>query len=76
MMDGETLMLDSHSGMYYGIDAVGTRIWEYLASPITIPDLVERLEEQYEVETQRCARDVADLIEQLAARKMIKTANA
>ncbi len=75
-MDGETLMLDAETGVYYGLDPVGARIWEYLASPVTIPDLVRRLEEHYEVETERCIRDVGNLIEQLSVRKLVRMINA
>ncbi|RYG88471.1 MAG: PqqD family protein [Alphaproteobacteria bacterium] len=75
-MDGETLMLDAETGVYYGLDPVGARIWEYLASPVTIPDLVRRLEELYEVDTERCIREVANLIEQLSVRKMIRMIDA
>ena len=75
-MDGETLMLDAHAGVYYGLDPIGAQIWEYLASPVTIPDLVSRLEEQFDVETERCTRDVAHLIEQLSSRTMVKAIDA
>lgn len=71
-MDGDTLMLDAHAGAYYGLDAVGGKIWEYLAVPVTIADLVERLTAEYEVETERCTRDVAALIEQLSARNIVE----
>lgn len=75
-MDGDTLMLDAHAGVYYGLNEVGGQIWEYLAAPITIPDLVGRLAAQYEVELGRCTRDVAALIEQLSARDMVKMVDA
>lgn len=75
-MDGDTLMLDAHAGVYYGLDEVGGQIWAYLAAPITIRELVDRLAAQYEVEPLRCTRDVAALIEQLSARNMVKMVDA
>ncbi|WP_263622218.1 PqqD family protein [Sphingomonas sp. R647] len=70
------LMLDAERGVYYGLDPIGARIWEYLASPVTVPDLVKRLERHYEVDAERCARDVATLIEQLSVRKMVRMIDA
>lgn len=75
-MDGEVLMMDGHAGVYYGLDAVGGQIWQYLVAPMTIPDLVERLAAQYEVEPERCTRDVTALIDQLSARNMVKPVDA
>ena len=71
-MDGETLMLDAEAGVYYGLDPVGAQIWEHLASPVTIPELVRRLVKSYEVDAECCTRDVANLIEQLSKRKLIR----
>lgn len=50
---------------YVGIDAVGQRIWDLLATPRTLDDLVSRLVQEYEVTRETCERDVSGFIEAL-----------
>jgi hypothetical protein len=40
-VSGEMVLLDPRSGVYFGLDPVGTLVWQELASPRTVDELVE-----------------------------------
>jgi hypothetical protein len=61
-MDDEAVILHVASGRYYSLAGVGNRVWKLLETPQTLPDLVSRVTEEYDVEHDRCERDVEALV--------------
>jgi hypothetical protein len=57
-MDGDTVMMSIESGEYFGLGGVGTRIWELLAAPHTLSQLVSTICTEYEVDAATCEADV------------------
>lgn len=68
----ETVILGMHDGVYYGLDAVGARVWALLGTPRRVSDIVETLTREFDVAPERCARDVLDLLEELSTRGLIR----
>jgi hypothetical protein len=68
----EVAILDSQSGTYFGLDAVGSRIWCLMADGMAIDGVVSILLAEYGVDEQRIRNDLRELIEQLAARSLVK----
>lgn len=66
-----TVLLDPVGGEYYGLDEVGTRIWELLPAHPTAAALAERLFDEYDAPRDRLAADVAALLGKLAALKLV-----
>jgi len=50
----EAAMMSLTAGKYYGLNAVGARIWELLAHPMTVAQLCARICEEFEVDPQTC----------------------
>jgi hypothetical protein len=69
---GETVLLDLHSEQYFGLDAVGTRIWQLLGEGAGAEAVVEVLLAEYEVERETLAADVAELLDRLAEAGLIR----
>lgn len=69
---GETVLLDLASESYFGLDAVGTRIWQLLKDGVDEAVLVDTLLDEYEVEREVLERDVADLLGRLAEAGLIE----
>ena len=63
---GETVILGLSAGRYYGVDAVGARVWQLLQQPIAVADLRERVVAEYEVDPERCLADLLQLLRQMA----------
>ncbi|GAB3430704.1 lasso peptide biosynthesis PqqD family chaperone [Massilia solisilvae] len=58
-MDGETVMMSIARGEYFGLNTVGSRIWELLAEPATVSDLVTRICAEFNVDRATCSADLA-----------------
>lgn len=55
-------MLDPTRSEYFGLDPIGRRIWDLLAELIGIASIVAVLRDEYEVDLERCSREVSELI--------------
>ena len=51
-VDGEMVLLDMESENYFGLDEVGTAIWQAMQEKETLKEVLETLLEQYEVEEE------------------------
>ena len=57
-MDGEKAMMSVEKGKYYGLNAIGSSIWELIDKPVTVQKVIEELLKEYDVEENRCQSDV------------------
>jgi len=69
---GETVLLNMQSAMYYGLDQVGSRIWELVREPIRVSDLRDAITNEYDVEPERCEADVLGFLRELALKGLIE----
>jgi hypothetical protein len=70
----EAVILDLRNGVYYGLEATGARIWQLLQEPISVEGLHQVLVQEYDVEPERCQRDLLDLLGDLLERGLIRIA--
>jgi hypothetical protein len=73
-IDGEVVMMSLEQSSYYGLDVIGSRIWQLLAEPLPVSELVAKLLEEYDVDALTCQRDVLALLEQMHAQNLIQAA--
>ncbi len=73
---GEAIILELKAGMYYGLDPIGTRIWKLIQEPRSVSSLRDTLLAEYEVDGERCERDLMALLSELAANGLIRIQNA
>jgi hypothetical protein len=69
---GEAVILHLHSGVYYGLNAVGAWVWNFVQVPRTVEEIRRGLLERYEVEDARCALDLDALLHQLSTAELIE----
>ena len=72
-VDNEIVALNVEQGTCYGLNRVGSRIWNLLACPARIDDLCTTLIGEYKVDPVVCERQVLDLLEILRAEGLIST---
>jgi len=70
-VDGELIAMDIERGTCYGLNRVGSHVWEHMRSPITVDELCGRLESEYEVDGLTCRSQVMDLLLELEAEGLI-----
>ena len=73
-MDGETVMMSIDRGAYFGIAGVGSRIWELLATPISIAQITQTICDEYEVDADTCMADVQKFARDLIQHQLVSTA--
>lgn len=69
---GEAAILNIKSGVYYGLDPVGARIWNLMQEPRKVAEIQSEITNEYEVEPERCARDLVGLLDKLLAEGLIE----
>jgi hypothetical protein len=72
VLDDETVILHLEDGVYYGLDPVGTSIWQLLQEPRPVAEIRDRIVEEFDVDPERCARDLDALLSDLAERRLIE----
>jgi Coenzyme PQQ synthesis protein D (PqqD) len=72
---GEAAILNIKSGVYYGLDPVGARIWNLMQEPRKVVEIQSEITNEYEVEPERCARDLVVLLEKLLAEGLIEVSD-
>ena len=70
-LSGETVLLNIESGVYYGLDAVGTRVWQLIMQGRTIANVCDTMIEEYEVAAQVLHADVMRLVGELHDRGIV-----
>ncbi len=64
-VDGEMVLLDMESENYFGLDEVGTSIWQAMQEKKTLQEVFEVLLEQYDVEEEVLKKDLSDFVDKL-----------
>jgi hypothetical protein len=73
-LDGEAVILNLASGTYFGLDAVGTRMWQLLDAHRTLRRTLEALEEEFEAPHERLVTDLTEFVGQLHAKGLLAVA--
>ena len=72
-VDGEVVALNVDTGNCYGLNRVGSRVWQLLAAPVAIDDICAKLLTEYAVDHGTCERQVLELLEELRAEGIVIT---
>ena len=68
----EAAILNTKEGIYYGLDPVGAQIWQLLQTPRKVADIQAVLIKEYDVEPERCQRDLLALLSDLLQAGLIE----
>ena len=69
---GDSVLLDLKTGSYFGLDAVGTRIWAFLDSGARLGDVLAGILEEYEVDEVTAWKDLVRLVGELVAHGLVR----
>lgn len=70
-VDGELVILDLESGIYFGLDEVGARFWVLATEGASLAAVFEALLQEYDVDADTLERDIRSLARELEQRKLI-----
>ncbi|MCC6602912.1 MAG: lasso peptide biosynthesis PqqD family chaperone [Anaerolineae bacterium] len=74
-VDNELVMMSLEKGTYYGLDAIGSQIWENIAAPTTIDALCQKLVDEFDVDPAQCQADVLAFLNELHREGMVRALN-
>lgn len=69
---GESVILNLKSGVYYGLDPLGATVWGLIQKPKSLSEVRDAVLEEYEVEPERCERDLLALFQELAQEGLVE----
>ena len=75
-LNGEVVLLELRSGVYYGLNASGSVIWKLIQKETTVGQILETLLKKYDVAPDRCERDLCALLQDLCAAGLIEIQDA
>jgi Coenzyme PQQ synthesis protein D (PqqD) len=71
-LGSEGVILNLKNKMYYGLNGVGTRIWDLISEPRRVGEVLDIILEEYDVESGRCESDLVELLQNLSAEGLIQ----
>lgn len=74
VIDGEAILINLATGVYYSMDKVGALAWEMIAGGYTLEQIVSTVVRRYEVSLDQATADVHRLADELAQENLVKPA--
>jgi hypothetical protein len=71
-LDGEAVILDLASGVYFGLNAVGTRIWHLIKQHGRLEPVLDELCQEYDASRDELQRDLLELVDRLAEARLVE----
>jgi len=68
----EAAILNLKNSVYYGMNPVGARVWDLLKQPRSVAELRDTLLEEFEVDEERCGKDLLALLGTLQGEGLIE----
>ena len=71
LVEDETVLLDLASGLYFGLEGVGQRIWESLSAGRSLSETVAAITAEYDVDETQAEADVVAFAGELVERGLL-----
>lgn len=70
-IEGETVVLNLETGVYFGLDTVGTAIWNALRQSGRLEDVYQTVLQQFDVQPAALENDLLRFVNQLASKGLL-----
>ncbi len=70
-IDNEMVMMDENFESYFGLQAIGTEVWNLLERPNSIEKIANNLMQKYDVPLPQCIDDLTSLFSDFIENGMI-----
>ncbi len=71
LVGDETVLLDLASGVYFGLDGVGQRVWESVVEGNSLAQAVDVIVSEYDVDEAQAQADVLEFAGDLVERGLL-----
>lgn len=70
-LDGEAVILNLQSGVYFGLDAMGTRIWQLCQEHGSIRSVWRAIQDEFDAPADTLQSDLLAFIDELSASGLV-----
>ncbi len=70
-LEGEAVLLNPHTGKYFGMNETGCSFWEKIDGKSSLGAIIELLLDEYSVERSSMEKDILELAENLIKHEII-----
>lgn len=71
-LGGDVVILNLKDGLYYGLNAIGSRVWTLIQEPAAVRQICATLLDEYEVAPGPCEQDLLLLLDDMLASGLIE----
>ena len=71
-LQGEAVILNLESSMYFGLDPVGTRIWQLLETRQSLRAVWEAMAQEFDAPADALKSDLLTLVDELAKNGLLR----
>jgi hypothetical protein len=71
VIDGEAIIINLATGVYYSMDKVGGLIWDMVQSGHSLEEIIHGVTERYDVAREKVESDVQELVEELLRENLV-----
>lgn len=71
-IEGQAVMMSIENSKYFGMDEIGTEIWQLLDKDLTYAEMIDTLLNEYEIDSDTCEQESSEFIEKLLKYKLIE----
>jgi len=76
VIDGEAIIINIATGVYYSLEDVGAYVWELLTSGNSVAQSIQAVTQRYQIPTEQAGTDLEDFVSQLIAEDLILETNS
>ena len=70
-IQGEGILLQLENGKYFGLNDVGTRMWQLIVEHQSLQIVLARLEREYDVDAAELRTDLLRLVDDLSRNRLL-----
>jgi hypothetical protein len=71
-IEGQVVMMSIENSKYFGMDEIGTQIWQLVDKNLTYNEIIESLLDEYEIDRDTCEKESTEFIDKLLKYKLIE----
>lgn len=75
-LEGESVLLNLATGIYFGLNATGTRMWQLIETHRTLAPVVVELAREFDAPPPQLEADLLELVAQLESKRLLTRGSA
>lgn len=76
VLDGEAVLLQLDTGMYFGMNEVASKVWERIVEGATVREIVAGITAEFEVDEATIERDLGEFVAALVEKRLCSISQA